>query len=137
MRYAGKENLISTESTSVTEPVIVDPSYTPGGGGNGGNGGNGRNHSSRSHSSRSHSGSSGSQKKEDKFAAEKSWREREEALARIDYAIGEDNYEEHTQRMLKIEEEFYRKQLAHTDLEGNERVVIEAHLYETLKKQMK
>ena len=38
--------------------------------------------------------------------------------------------------MLKIEEEFYRKQLAHTDLEGNERVVIEAHLYETLKKQM-
>ena len=136
VRYAGKENLISTESTSVTEPVIVDPSYTPGGGGNGGNGGNGRNHSSRSHSSRSHSGSSGSQKKEDKFAAEKSWREREEALARIDYAIGEDNYEEHTQRMLKIEEEFYRKQLAHTDLEGNERVVIEAHLYETLKKQM-
>ncbi|MBP5688958.1 MAG: phage tail tape measure protein [Muribaculaceae bacterium] len=134
VRYAGKENLISTESTSVTEPVIVDPSYTPGGGGNGGNGGNGRNHSS--HSSRSHSGSSGSQKKEDKFAAEKSWREREEALARIDYAIGEDNYEEHTQRMLKIEEEFYRKQLAHTDLEGNERVVIEAHLYETLKKQM-
>ena len=136
VRYAGKENLISTESTSVTEPVIVDPSYTPGGGGNGGNGGNGRNHSSRSHSSRSHSGSSGSQKKEDKFAAEKSWREREEALARIDYAIGEDNYEEHTQRMLRIEEEFYRKQLAHTDLEGNERVVIEAHLYETLKKQM-
>ena len=136
VRYAGKENLISTESTSVTEPVIVDPSYTPGGGGNGGNCGNGRNHSSRSHSSRSHSGSSGSQKKEDKFAAEKSWREREEALARIDYAIGEDNYEEHTQRMLRIEEEFYRKQLAHTDLEGNERVVIEAHLYETLKKQM-
>ena len=136
VRYAGKENLISTESTSVTEPVIVDPSYTPGGGGSGGNGRNGRNHSSRSHSSRSHSGSSGSQKKEDKFAAEKSWREREEALARIDYAIGEDNYEEHTQRMLKIEEEFYRKQLAHTDLEGNERVVIEAHLYETLKKQM-
>ena len=135
VKYAGKENLISTESTEVTEPVITDPSYTPGGGGSGGNGGN---HSSRSHSSRSHSSSShsGSQKKEDKFAAEKAWREREEALARIDYAIGEENYEEHTNRMLRIEEEFYRKQLEHTDLEGNERVVIESHLYEVLRKQL-
>ena len=140
VKYAGKENLINT-TPDVHEPTIVDPSYSPGGGsgGHGSNGHNGNGHSSR-HSGSSHSGSSrsgsGSQKKEDKFAAEKSWREREEALAKIDYAIGEDNYEEHTQRMLKIEEEFYRKQLAHTDLEGNERVVIEAHLYETLKKQM-
>ena len=134
VKYAGKENLINT-TPDVHEPTIVDPSYSPGGGsgGHGSNGHNGNGHSSR-HSGSSHSGS-GSQKKEDKFAAEKSWREREEALAKIDYAIGEDNYEEHTQRMLKIEEEFYRKQLAHTDLEGNERVVIESHLYEVLKKQ--
>ena len=139
VKYAGKENLINT-TPDVHEPTIVDPSYSPGGGsgGHGSNGHNGNGHSSRhsgsSHSGSSHSGS-GSQKKEDKFAAEKSWREREEALAKIDYAIGEDNYEEHTQRMLKIEEEFYRKQLAHTNLEGNERVVIESHLYEVLKKQ--
>jgi TP901 family phage tail tape measure protein len=141
VKYAGKENLINT-TPDVHEPTIVDPSYSPGGGsgGHGGNGHNGSSHSTRNrHSGNGHSGSghsgSGSQKKEDKFAAEKSWREREEALAKIDYAIGEDNYEEHTQRMLKIEEEFYRKQLAHTDLEGNERVVIESHLYEVLKKQ--
>ncbi|MBR5086074.1 MAG: phage tail tape measure protein [Muribaculaceae bacterium] len=134
VKYAGKENLISTESTTVTEPTINDPSYTPGGGGSSGSGGHGSH--SRGHSSSGRSGSgSGSQKKEDKFAAEKSWREREEALAKIDYAIGEDNYEEHTNRMLKIEEEFYRKQLAHTDLEGNERVVIESQLYEVLRKQ--
>ena len=74
-------------------------------------------------------------KVEDKFAAEKAWREREEALAKIDYATGLQNYEQYTQRMLQIEEVFYRKQLAHTDLVGNERVVIESKLYEVLKKQ--
>ena len=106
--------------------------YNPSGGG--GNGRNKPHHSSR----RGHSGSRGGSattKVEDKFAAEKAWREREEALAKIDYATGLQNYEQYTQRMLQIEEVFYRKQLAHTDLVGNERVVIESKLYEVLKKQ--
>ena len=126
VKYAGKENLISTESTTVTEPTITDPSYTPGGGGSGGSGGS---HSSRSHSSSGHSGSS-SQKAEDKFAAEKAWREREEALTRISYATGVIDYEEYTEKMSQIAQEFYEKQLAHTDLGENERLKIMAQYAE-------
>ena len=126
VKYAGKENLISTESTTVTEPTITDPSYTPGGGGGGGGG---HSHSSRSHSSSGHSGS-GSQKAEDKFAAEKAWREREEALTRISYATGVIDYEEYTEKMSQIALEFYEKQLAHTDLGENERLKIMAQYAE-------
>ena len=127
VKYAGKENLISTESTTVTEPTITDPSYTPGGGGGGGNGGG---HSSRSHTSRSGHSGSGSQKTEDKFAAEKAWREREEALTRISYATGVIDYEEYTEKMSQIAQEFYEKQLAHTDLSENERLKIMAQYAE-------
>ena len=74
-------------------------------------------------------------KSEDKFKAEKDWREYQEALNRIEYATGQKNYEDYTNRMLEIEEQFYRKQLQHADLTANERITIEAQLYEALRKQ--
>ena len=126
VKYAGKENLISTESPQATEPVITDPSYSPGGGGSS-SGGSGGSHKS----TRSRGGSrSGSQKKEDKFAAEKSWREREEALTRISYATGVIDYEDYNEKMSQIVQEFYEKQLAHTDLSENERLKIMAQYAE-------
>ena len=126
VKYAGKENLISTESPQATEPVITDPSYSPGGGGSssGGSGGSHKSTSSRGGSR------SGSQKKEDKFAAEKSWREREEALTRISYATGVIDYEDYNEKMSQIAQEFYEKQLAHTDLSENERLKIMAQYAE-------
>ena len=76
-----------------------------------------------------------SKKTEDKFKAEKEWREREEALNRIAYATGEENYEQYTKRMLEIEQEFYEKQLAHTDLTATERLSIQAQYYEAERKE--
>ena len=72
---------------------------------------------------------------EDKFAAEKEWREREEALNRIAYAKGKKNYEEYTLRMQEIAVEYHKKQLEHTDLSALERLSIEADYYEAIKKQ--
>ena len=72
---------------------------------------------------------------EDRFKAEKEWREREEALNRIAYAKGEKSYIDYTKRMNEIEVEFYNKQLAHTDLSENERLSIQAQYYEAVKKQ--
>ena len=92
--------------------------------GSGGDGGSGKG-----------SGKGGSGKTEDKFAAEKAWREREEALNRIAYATGQKNYEDYTKRMLEIETQFYEKQLAHTDLSANERLTIQAQYYEALRKE--
>lgn len=70
-----------------------------------------------------------------KFQAEDDWREKEQAIARIAYAKGETDYEAYTERMLTIEVDYNRQRLAHTDLVGNEQVVIEAAYYEALKKQ--
>ena len=72
----------------------------------------------------------------DKFKAEKEWREYEEALNRIAYAKGVKNYEEYTKRMLEIEEQFYQRQLLHSDITKNERIVIEAQLAEVQRKQI-
>lgn len=72
---------------------------------------------------------------EDKFATEKEWREREEALNRIAYAKGKKNYEEYTLRMQEIAVEYHKKQLEHTDLSALERLSIEADYYEAIKKQ--
>ena len=72
---------------------------------------------------------------EDRFKAEKEWREREEALNRIAYAKGEKSYIDYTKRMNEIEVDFYNKQLAHTDLSENERLSIQAQYYEAVKKQ--
>ncbi len=73
----------------------------------------------------------------DKFAAEKEWREQQEALNRIAYATGEKDYIAYTQRMDAIAVEFFRKQLAHTDLSTTERLSIEAQLQEALVNQSK
>lgn len=77
----------------------------------------------------------GSAKAEDKFKAEKEWREREEAMNRIAYATGKKNYEEYTNAMLEIEEQFYRRQLLHANLAANEKLSIEAQLAEVIRKQ--
>ncbi|MBR1882723.1 MAG: phage tail tape measure protein [Muribaculaceae bacterium] len=79
------------------------------------------------------SGSHG--KTEDKFKAEKEWREQQEALNRIAYATGQANYEEYTKQMLEIEKQFYEKQLAHTDLTATERLSIQAQYAEAARKE--
>ncbi len=71
----------------------------------------------------------------DKFAAEKEWRTREEASARISYATGETDYLAYTQRMDEIAIQFYEKQLLHTDLSETERLTITANYREEQKKQ--
>jgi len=80
-------------------------------------------------------GDSGKTKKEDKFAAEKAWKEREEALNRIAYATGQKNYADYVSRMDAISTEFYKKQLEHTDLSADERLSIEASYYEARVKE--
>ena len=128
VKYAGKENLINGGG-SVSEPDIVDPSYTPGGGGSG-SGGSSKSGSSGSHTSTRTTSGSGTTKAEDRFAAEKAWREREEALTRISYATGVLDYEEYNEKMSQIAQDFYEKQLAHTDLSENERLKIMAQYAE-------
>lgn len=80
-------------------------------------------------------GGNGDTTDDDRFKAEKEWREREEALNRIAYAKGEKSYIDYTKRMNEIEVDFYNKQLAHTDLSENERLSIQAQYYEAVKKQ--
>lgn len=70
----------------------------------------------------------------DKFAAEKEWREQEEASARISYATGETDYLEYTKRMDEIAVQFCEKQLLHTDLTETERLKITAEWREAEKK---
>lgn len=80
-------------------------------------------------------GSGGSGASSDKFAAEKDWREQQEAVARISYATGESDYLTYTKRMDEIAVEFYEKQLLHTDLTETERLKITAEWREAQKKQ--
>ena len=80
-------------------------------------------------------GSGGSGASTDKFAAEKDWREQQEAVARISYATGESDYLAYTKRMDEIAVEFYEKQLLHTDLTETERLKITAEWREAQKKQ--
>ena len=80
-------------------------------------------------------GRGGSSGKPDKFAAEKAWRERELALNKIAWLTGKQDYESYTEGMLEIEAEYHKKRLAHQDLEGNERVTIQAEYLEAQKKQ--
>ena len=71
----------------------------------------------------------------DRFAAEKEWREQEEASARISYATGETDYIAYTRRMDEIAVEFCERQLKHTDLTETERLKITAEWREAQKKQ--
>ena len=77
----------------------------------------------------------GSDKKnEDKFKTEKQWKEKEEALNRIAYATGKKNYEDYTNRMLEIEQQYHEKILARTDLTEQERLNAEVGANEAIKK---
>jgi len=128
--YAGKENLVlGGETSEPTAPTITDPSYTPGGGGGGGS------HSSGGRGSGRSGGGGSSSKNTDKFAVEKAWREREDALNRISYATGVIDYEQYTLRMSEIAQEFYQKQLQHKDLNENEKLSITSQYAEEAKKE--
>lgn len=83
-----------------------------------------------------HGRSSGSTAKEDKFAAENAWREREIALNKIAWRQGEMNYEEYQNRLLEIAVLYEEKRLAHTDLTENERLSIEALKLDAERKQV-
>ena len=72
---------------------------------------------------------------QDPLAAEKKWREEAEALERISYATGKQNYQEYTDTMLEIANQYYEQVLARTDLSEDERLKTEVEYYENKKKQ--
>ena len=72
---------------------------------------------------------------EDRLKAEKDWKAKQEALNRIAYATGKQNYEQYTQRMLEIEEEYHEKILSRSDLTEQERLDAQVGFYESLKKE--
>lgn len=71
----------------------------------------------------------------DRFAAEKAWRERQEAEARISYAKGETLYSQHTQRMAEIERDYWQLILDRSDLSENERLSTLASYWEAVNKE--
>ncbi len=71
----------------------------------------------------------------DKFAKEKEWRDRQEALATIAYATGKTDFLTYTDEMNKILLDYYDKQLEHTDLSETERLQILARKYQEEKRQ--
>ena len=72
---------------------------------------------------------------DDRFKAEKEWREREEALNRIAYAKGEKSYIDYTKRMNEIEVDYYNKLKDHKAATADEQLQFEAQYYEAVKKQ--
>ena len=75
-------------------------------------------------------------KKEERFKEEKDWKSKEEALNRISYATGKQNYEQYQQRILEIEVEYQKKILEHTDLTEQEKLDAQASYYEAQQKQV-
>lgn len=71
----------------------------------------------------------------DPYSAEKSWRERQEAEARIDYATGETTFAEHTARMATIAADYYQMLLDREDLSSDERLKIQADYWEAVNKE--
>ena len=114
---AANQQLAEKYQISAQSFTVPDEPQWPGGGGGSGDGGNG--------------GNTGST---DKFAAEKDWREQQEALARVAYAKGETDYIAYTKKMDEIAVDFYKKQLAHTDLTATEQLSIEAQYHEAVRK---
>ncbi|SDL49642.1 phage tail tape measure protein [Segatella bryantii] len=74
-------------------------------------------------------------KSEERFAKEKAWKEKQEAINRIAYAKGEKDYEEYTQKQDDITIEYNHKILSRQDLTDEERLSTEAEYYEAQKKQ--
>ncbi len=110
---------------AVKQPVVPESDITGGGGVGtvGGGGASGGGHGG---------GDSGT---EDKFKAEKDWREQQIALAKIAWLKGETDYEQHTDRMEQIEVEYYDKILARADLSEQERLEAQGKSLEAQKKQ--
>ena len=75
-------------------------------------------------------------KKEERFKEEKDWKTKEEALNRISYATGKENYEQYQKRILEIEVDYQKKILEHTDLTEQEQLEAKATFYEAQKKQV-
>jgi len=73
-------------------------------------------------------------KQKDRFKEEKEWKDKEEAINRISYATGKQNYEQYQQRILEIETEYQKKILEHTDLTEKEKLEAQAAYYEAEKK---
>ena len=71
---------------------------------------------------------------EERFKAEKEWKAREEALNRIAYATGKENYEQYTDAMLSIEEGYHKKILERTDLTEQEMLDAQVGMFEAQKK---
>lgn len=115
---AANQQLAEKYQISAQSFTVPDEPQWPGGGG-GGNGGGGN------------GGDTGST---DKFAAEKEWREQQEALARIAYATGKTDFIAYTKKMDEIAVDFFKKQLAHTDLTATEQLSIEAQYHEAVRK---
>lgn len=77
----------------------------------------------------------GSAKAEDKFKAEKEWREREEAMNTIAYRTGERNHEQYMIRQLEIEVIYHQKRLENAKITADETIKVNAELQEALAKQ--
>lgn len=78
---------------------------------------------------------SGSTSNTDKLAAEKAWREKEIALAKIEWLKGETDAEEHRKKLEKIDVDYYAKVLERTDLSEQERLDVTVKHLEAQKKQ--
>ena len=74
-------------------------------------------------------------KKQERFKEEKDWKAMEEALNRISYATGKENFEQYQQRIIEIEIEYQKKILEHTDLTEQEKLDAQASYYEAQQKQ--
>lgn len=73
--------------------------------------------------------------KEDRFAEETAWRDRQEAEARIAYATGETTFAEHTARMATIAADYYQMLLDREDLSSDERLKVQADYWEAVNKE--
>lgn len=69
---------------------------------------------------------------DDRFADEDNFRTRAEAEARIRYAKGESDYQEHTETMNHIAIAYYQQLLERTDLSESERMDIQAKYWEAI-----
>lgn len=116
------------ESIYDEEKKEPTPQNTDLGGGGGGGGGGG--------STSTTSGKTGSTSKahEDKFAVEKEWKQKEEALNRISYATGQEDYEQYQKRIIEIAEEYNQKILQRKDLTEQERLDAQVGYYEAQQK---
>ena len=122
---AKEKAILSTYGVDLEKDAVSGSSS--GGDATGGGGGGGS--SSTEKSSRG-----GSKKTEDKFKAEKDWREQQIALAKIAYFKGETDYEQHQQRLEQIDMDFANKLLERTDLTESERLDAQAKYWEAKNK---